>query len=73
MPDCNCRINGLPCECPKPGRPPSRPCGTLSARKRHYRHKEKPCRACKQAWSRWWQATGRAQRQAREQRKQAAA
>jgi len=72
MDECNCRILGLPCECPGPrgGRPAFRPCGTLAAYKRHYRHGETPCRACKQAWRRWWDDTGRAQRDARKQKEQ---
>ena len=72
MDDCTCRILGLPCECPKPGRPAFRPCGTLAAWRRHYRHGETPCQACKQAWSRWWQDRGSALRRARRQQAQAA-
>jgi hypothetical protein len=34
-----------------------KPCGTLSAYRRHYRHGEKPCLACRQARSRQWQDT----------------
>jgi hypothetical protein len=32
-----------------------KPCGTLAAYRRHYRHGEKPCESCRQACSRWEQ------------------
>jgi len=32
-----------------PGRPVSRPCGTVAAYKRHLRHNEHPCMACRTA------------------------
>jgi cytidine deaminase len=30
-----------------------KPCGSTAAYRRHYRHGEKPCFACRQAWSRF--------------------
>ena len=38
----------------EPGRsgpPVSQPCGTVAAYKRHQRHGEPPCEACRAAWS----------------------
>jgi hypothetical protein len=35
----------------KPGRPVSRPCGTLAAYARHRRHQEQPCVECAAAWA----------------------
>lgn len=32
-----------------PGRPVTRPCGTVAAYRRHQRHGEPPCDACRQA------------------------
>jgi len=32
-----------------------KPCGTLAAYRRHYRHGEQPCEACKKANARRWQ------------------
>ena len=32
-------------------RPISKPCGTTAAYKRHRRHGETPCDACKAAWA----------------------
>lgn len=63
-----CELLGLPCECRRPGRPQTRPHGTRAAYARHYRHGEQPCEACRQWWRRWWQDTGRAQREARRQK-----
>jgi hypothetical protein len=40
--------SGLP-----PGRPVTAPCGTPSAYKRHRRHGERPCEACRLAWNEW--------------------
>lgn len=34
-----------------PGRPVTAPCGTVAAYKRHQRHGEPPCEACRAAWS----------------------
>lgn len=34
-----------------PGPAPSAQCGTVSAYKRHLRHQETPCKACKAAWA----------------------
>lgn len=33
----------------RPGRPPSAPCGTLAAYRRHLRRDETPCQACRDA------------------------
>lgn len=44
------------------GPPPSSPCGTLAAYKRHLRKKEKPCPACAAArldWERGYHARRR--------------
>jgi hypothetical protein len=35
----------------QPGRPPTQPCGTVAAYKRHQRKGETPCAACRGAWS----------------------
>ena len=52
MSACLCEFLGLPCECRRgPGRPQSRPHGTLAAARRHYRS-DGPgwrCRPCRQA------------------------
>jgi hypothetical protein len=40
----------------KPGRPVTQPCGTVAAYKRHQRHRELPCEACRSAWSDWQRA-----------------
>jgi hypothetical protein len=34
-----------------PGRPPTQPCGTVAAYKRHRRNDETPCDACRSAWA----------------------
>jgi len=65
----NCQLLGLPCECPRPGRPPTRPCGTKAAYRRHQRHGETPCTECRQAASRWHADYRRAQRKAAALRK----
>lgn len=42
---------------PRPvGRPVTRECGTVPAYKRHLRHGETPCSACKAAWAEWQRA-----------------
>jgi hypothetical protein len=49
-----------------PGGPaPTAPCGTVSAFKRHQRHKEPPCRECADVWNeyqriRYWSHPSRA-------------
>jgi len=35
----------------KPGRPRTRPCGTLAAYARHRRHNEAPCGPCAKVWA----------------------
>lgn len=35
----------------QPGPPPTQPCGTNAAYKRHQRKGEPPCDACRAAWS----------------------
>jgi hypothetical protein len=40
----------------KPGRPVTQPCGTVSAYKRHLRHGEPTCAACRAAWAAWMKA-----------------
>jgi hypothetical protein len=35
----------------QPGPPPTQPCGTVAAYKRHQRRKEPPCEACRAAWA----------------------
>ena len=49
--DCLCLVLGIECCCvrPGPGGVGYRPHGTLAAVRRHYRHGERPCRACRQA------------------------
>lgn len=37
----------------KPGRPRTRPCGTLAAYARHRRHQEQPCVECASAWAQY--------------------
>ena len=37
----------------QPGRPAVQPCGTVAAYKRHLRHGEQPCVACRTANATW--------------------
>jgi hypothetical protein len=74
--DCLCLMLGLPCECTRsgPGGYGYRPHGTPAAARRHYRHGEPLCTACKQAELRHWQDVGSPARETRRRQvRQAAA